>query len=585
MKSDELNRTSGYLSRMRTVKARKFQSLLLVLILAVTGAPLVSTAVADTAIDEQFEVVAPPGPGYTGYLVNNTRSLVRFWSNIATFKVQDQRIAAMARCKGLDKCPTDFSFQVADVNLKLCVDAVAIDCIAGVSAQNLTTKKIDSTIIARPELTADFGAEVRGDPAVGLPNGGNPLVISIPSAPHAGGDLYLVKTDFYAHRGESAANKFVLDLITNGIYAVTVETGRFKPGGPNLDPKAYVGMPVGNGSDIPKPPYTTGFKPPYLAGFVVDPACLMATETICIKAQAFPDKFSFGLTLRMSQGFSGWLYGRMANPEVSVTTSADKKSVTVQIQAEPVKVPVVFGWTKNSDLSAEMRARYEKDRSGGNFAGDNRTGSLDNISILKGHSNRYDDLGIEEFLSWMPLLGDKAVAMPSQWSFQTLNLSDTTAAGLAKCTSSVSSLAGLIFTNASVFSSGAPAFNKAEGTLDYKVASPHTDPDGTLTTGTYDLVLNSTVARCLYGFSKAPIGATVSVLSNDGQAQVATTIINEKNGFFRMGAYGFGFSSPTIKMKITQAGSAKTTITCVKGAATKKVTAAKPVCPAGFKKK
>ena len=146
MKSDELNRTSGYLSRMRTLRGRKLKSLLLVFVLATTGAPLVSTAVADTVIDEQFEVVAPPGPGYTGYLVNNTRSLVRFWSNIATFKVQDQRIAGMARCKGLDKCPTDFSFQVADVNLKLCTDAGAIDCIAGVTAQNLTTKKIDSTI-------------------------------------------------------------------------------------------------------------------------------------------------------------------------------------------------------------------------------------------------------------------------------------------------------------------------------------------------------------------------------------------------------------------------------------------------------
>lgn len=46
-------------------------------------------------------------------------------------------------------------------------------------------------------------------------------------------------------------------------------------------------------------------------------------------------------------------------------------------------------------------------------------------------------------------------------------------------------------------------------------------------------------------------------------------------------------SSPTIKMKITQAGAAgaKTTITCVKGNKAKKVTALKPVCPAGFKKK
>jgi hypothetical protein len=54
-----------------------------------------------------------------------------------------------------------------------------------------------------------------------------------------------------------------------------------------------------------------------------------------------------------------------------------------------------------------------------------------------------------------------------------------------------------------------------------------------------------------------------------------------------MGAYGFGFSSPTIKMKITQAGTSgsKATITCVKGKTSKKVTAVKPVCPTGFKKK
>lgn len=561
---------------MKPTLRGKTGSLALAILLfgSVTSAP--NIAQADTVIDEQFQVANPPGPGYTGYLVNNTRSLVRFWSNIATFKVDNQRITAMVRCKTLAQCPANFTFQVADVNLKLCADATAVDCIAGVTSQDLTTKKISSNIVARPELTADFGAEVSGDSAVGLPNGGNPLVISIPSAPHVGGDLYLVKSDFYAHRGESAANKFILDMITNGIYPVTVEKGKFQPGGPNLDSNAYVGIPA---AAIGKTP-----QPPYLSGFNADPRCLMSTEQTCIKAQAFPEKFSFGLNLRMSQGFNGWLYGRMANPEVSVTTAADKKSVTVQIQAEPVKVPFVFGWVKNSDLSAEMRAKYDKDRSGGTYAGNDPKGSLDNISILKGHSNKYDDLGIDEFLSWMPLLGDKAVAMPSQWSFQTLNLADTTAAELSKCTSSVSSLAGLIFTNASVFSSGAPSFDKAAGTLDYKVASPHTKADGSLTTGTYDLVLNSNVARCLYGFSKAPIGANVSVVSNDGQTQVATTVIKEANGFFRMGAYGFGFSSPTIKMKITQVGSASS-ITCVKGKTSKKVAGVNPVCPAGFKKK
>jgi hypothetical protein len=54
-----------------------------------------------------------------------------------------------------------------------------------------------------------------------------------------------------------------------------------------------------------------------------------------------------------------------------------------------------------------------------------------------------------------------------------------------------------------------------------------------------------------------------------------------------MGAYGFGFSSPTIKVKITQAGSkpTQTTITCLKGKLSKTVTAVNPTCPAGYKLK
>jgi hypothetical protein len=142
--------------------------------------------------------------------------------------------------------------------------------------------------------------------------------------------------------------------------------------------------------------------------------------------------------------------------------------------------------------------------------------------------------------------------MPSQWNFQTLSLRTDTAKEISKCATQTDSLSGLIFTNATVYSAGAPTFDASSGTLDYKVAAPHLKPNGDLMLGTYDLILSSTVARCLYGFSKAPIGATVSVISNDGQSQVATTIINEKDGFFRMGAYGFGFSSPTIRMKITQ---------------------------------
>ena len=92
-----------------------------------------------------------------------------------------------------------------------------------------------------------------------------------------------------------------------------------------------------------------------------------------------------------------------------------------------------------------------------------------------------------------------------------------------------------------------------------------------------------------------PISATISIVSSDGNTRVATTSINEKNGFLHLGAYGFEFSSPTIKVTLKQEpvkevvapvrNSAKRTITCLSGKTTKKITALKPVCPKGYKLK
>jgi hypothetical protein len=70
-----------------------------------------------------------------------------------------------------------------------------------------------------------------------------------------------------------------------------------------------------------------------------------------------------------------------------------------------------------------------------------------------------------------------------------------------------------------------------------------------------------------------------------------------------LGAYGFTFSSPTLRVKLSQAAAVptptpsatpavtkplaakKTSINCVKGKTTKKVTAVNPKCPSGYRKK
>jgi hypothetical protein len=115
--------------------------------------------------------------------------------------------------------------------------------------------------------------------------------------------------------------------------------------------------------------------------------------------------------------------------------------------------------------------------------------------------------------------------------------------------------------------------------------------------------MRSSVARCIYGFTAAPVSATVSIVAADGTAQVATTVLGEKNGWLYLTASGFTFSSPTVRVKLTQAvepaasqgptASApakpaavkKSSITCVKGKTSKKVTAVNPKCPTGYKKK
>ena len=176
------------------------------------------------------------------------------------------------------------------------------------------------------------------------------------------------------------------------------------------------------------------------------------------------------------------------------------------------------------------------------------------------------------------------------------SLADT--GDLARCFQSSTELVGIVTTNSMVYLGKPPVFDKESQSLDYKVASPHYTSKGDVFKGTYDLQIKSDVARCLYGFSNAPISAKISIISESGEANVATTVVNEKDGWLRMAAYGFTFSSPTVKVKLTQedttkessatsvvAAPAKKTITCVKGKTSKKVTAVNPKCPTGYKKK
>jgi hypothetical protein len=157
-----------------------------------------------------------------------------------------------------------------------------------------------------------------------------------------------------------------------------------------------------------------------------------------------------------------------------------------------------------------------------------------------------------------------------------------------------------------------------DDSLIYDVAGAHEGYDGKVFKGSYDLVMSSEVARCLYNFSSAPIKATISVTSSTGEVQnIATELVNEKNGWLTLSAKNFTFSAPTIRIKLSQDApiskvatapatteskqpvatsetkqpvaakvlkpAAKKMITCTKGKLIKKVSGTNPKCPAGYR--
>jgi len=315
--------------------------------------------------------------------------------------------------------------------------------------------------------------------------------------------------------------------------------------------------------------------------------CVMLEAGKCLQRQDFPPNYRFGMTIKIGNKLSGWFHGRIYRPVLSITPSSN--SQLIQIDALPVLVPSVLKKIPTAEISQELRTYLSQDRQYSEGSG----------YLMPGSSGKD---AIDQAALWLPLIKDTATKSLQYWSFRMLNTWGESQ-DVQRCSNSSTDISGIVTTNALAYSAGPPSYNKNEGSLDYKVLAPHYTSKSDLAVGTYDLLLKSEVARCIYGFSKAPISGSISIVSESGQNNVATTVINEKNGWLYMSANGFSYSSPTVKIKLSQeaaivaptptltpSASAKpvvkaVTITCVKGKTSKKVTAVTPKCPAGYKKK
>lgn len=340
------------------------------------------------------------------------------------------------------------------------------------------------------------------------------------------------------------------------------------------------------------------------------PSTCVSTDTgICYKAVSPRSDYKYSVAVRVPRSVSGWLRGRVSEPNFDVQL-LNNNSQLLTVTAKSVKMPVAGGWVKYSDLptgfieSVWPSGGYDPNPSSSYF-------------LVASPSQ--GDQGMREYVAWTPYLKEKALATITSWSFGT-NIGGND----QSCLRVPGEVSGFVASNASVYSSKPPEWEASTSTLTYKVAAPHYDENGVVNAGTYTLAMPLSSIKCLYGQSNLPPSATVSIAYGDEVINVATVTLKSDSGWVYFSANGFHYSNPTIKVKFGESSStpqsasaatpapkpvanesaipspapSQTSVSnstpkapvalkvqwCAKGNAKKKVTAAKPVCPKGYKK-
>ena len=454
-------------------------------------------------------------------------------------------------CKGVTaEGPCSFSGEYHVFSRLLmppCDATIKTNCIDGLSIY-----KAGETPEAAKLIREIEGDRIAADPAHSLPAGGGKSLWSSKTV-HAGGTGEYMA---FASMGMGFSNgKFVIQNFDANIQPTTT----IQPGFPGM---SYQQRTLENGR------VSVGGN-----DFGSYMGCVWFDTSGCGRLQDFAPETKVKLSIRISKNVGGWFKGRMKAPDVQVA-SIDDQNQLITIDAQTVTVPMFFATFEKTGNSDVVQGWISKYLTSGYTGGAINTRSdevmaFDAMTALKEPAK------------------DKSFGVNSIWSVGTLQ-----GAGGNSCLGDTSKVLGIVTTNSMVYQGSSPAYE--DGMLNYKVAGMHFMPDGkTEVEGTYDLVMRSETARCLYGFSKAPISATISVTSATGEAKTAVTVVRETpDGWLQLAAYGFTFSSPTIKVKLTQAkapaSTKKTTITCVSAKnkkLIKKVTAVAPKCPSGYKKK
>ncbi len=438
---------------------------------------------------------------------------------------------------------------------------IRLDCLDSVEAEVDGRKIIGVPVTNQVSYWERYGFEAK--PEFGIAKSTPFQIYKFAGLKHANGDLFQVKV---------------------------LKSNLIKPG--VIDPRRYTFL----------------IAPTYQEKQGFDCSFLKTPGGLCWKTGSFESNTRFKLNLRTSKNLNGWFTGRVTDPSINFSTAPDGRNA-ISLTGLSQSIPAI---SRNYFYTNEVQ-RAEWTEVSKNFSSqswDVTTSEGKRYSMGTAYSAdaiyAYEDIvsRVESF--------NNADTLKNIWRIE------STSYGLVeKSECLTSNITGLVSSNSMTYEKQIPTWDASNSSLVYRMASPH-NAIGKEFVGRYDLLISLEVGKCLWSLKSLTPSAEISVTGANGEKKVITATSKIVDGFYKFTAAGFTFSSNKISVKMLSDGSnpikssqsvvtpspapsvtptpivtqspapvavKKITITCVKGKVQKKVTAVKPKCPTGYKKK
>jgi hypothetical protein len=446
------------------------------------------------------------------------------------------------------------SFKKVDMNFDACIENVAYRKKGDANWNDSALSKIS---LGEPTTTLKKGGDlvvgkpVTNDPNTLRPPGDRATIWEMPGAKHSKGSSYLVRATI---RHPGADNISSIDGGLQRLFTMEILPISFTASGATITQDKF-------------------------------------------KVEEFPEGYEYKLKLRMGvfiKSLSGWFLGRIQDPSIDRNGPAGY----LEVSGTPAKVPVgITNVINKSEIPQKYLGKCPE--VGGCYWTANTFGKAAFFPAI----DRPDPQLLADFEE-VPG-GVKTAATLTHWELDSSRLSDVTTlnSSAKQCTDklygpSARVFMGAVSSNATLYQGTPPEWDELSKSFSFKVASPHLDEKGLPNKGFYTLYIPVDQANCRWGQDASLPQAQVQIVNKDGTSSITTAVATQENGLLRFNIAGFGYSSPTIRLKMGEqsfaptqavekatAGPAKKVINCIKGKSVKQVVSLKPKCPTGYKKR